>query len=372
MMEELSSTFPVHVLVCENERPEGKPCCKLVGGSELIQFLKGQVQESGLGKFIRVTRTGCLGYCNTVGCTVVIYRKNEKPQWYTKVTQSDYSTIWEKLKAPADSRLSNLPKTLLFFLISATLLFAKESETLSPPPPPVPVMEIFAVDKNPGSGSLQYSENGKTRNLVLGEQTGYYGVGLVFNGNGLPVSYRSQFRSQNLIQLVFGIQESKRLGRVPQFGAVTILTAQFPTSTRSYKLLIPSLKEKGPAELGILLFSSPESQLTRSDEDRLKSNFFAKSGFINVEPFGASRTVTVQSRGKKFSFRMQRMKFGINATLVTPFSPGENKLKGTVQFPIYLPQGADAEALVAKIASESFQGSILPIPPPGAREQAGQ
>ena len=62
-----------HVLVCINEREHGKDCCAKVSGYEIFRELKDWTKANGLAGSVWVTRTGCLGFCNNVGATVVIY-----------------------------------------------------------------------------------------------------------------------------------------------------------------------------------------------------------------------------------------------------------------------------------------------------------
>src|SRR3989338_6244033 len=62
-----------HILVCTNERGEGKECCSNVKGYEIFRELKDWTKANGLASSVLVTRTGCLGFCNSEGATVVIY-----------------------------------------------------------------------------------------------------------------------------------------------------------------------------------------------------------------------------------------------------------------------------------------------------------
>ena len=75
-----------HVLVCVNERQTDESCCSKVSGYEIFRALKDAVKAHGLASSVWVTRTGCLGFCNDVGATVVIYPEGE---WLTHVTKDD-------------------------------------------------------------------------------------------------------------------------------------------------------------------------------------------------------------------------------------------------------------------------------------------
>ncbi len=92
-----TSDCATHVLVCTNERPPEKVCCKKVGGQDFYDRLKKKLKEEGLYDRVWITRTGCLGFCNDVGTTVAIYKKDQPTQWYNEVTESDFNTIWHAL-----------------------------------------------------------------------------------------------------------------------------------------------------------------------------------------------------------------------------------------------------------------------------------
>jgi (2Fe-2S) ferredoxin len=87
----------VQILVCTNERPPEKSSCKRVGGQEFYDRLKAKLKETHLNNTHWVTRTGCLGFCNNVGTTVVIQPKGKEPRWYSEVKAEDFDAIWEEL-----------------------------------------------------------------------------------------------------------------------------------------------------------------------------------------------------------------------------------------------------------------------------------
>lgn len=100
-MKKLISQLPVvQVLVCTNDRPNDQVCCKKVGGNEFHLALKQRIKDNNLRARLVATRTGCLGFCNNVGCTVTIHRKGEEPEWLTECSQADFETIWEKITQP--------------------------------------------------------------------------------------------------------------------------------------------------------------------------------------------------------------------------------------------------------------------------------
>ena len=81
-----------HILVCTNERETGKDCCSHVRGYEIFRELKDWVKANGLSSSILVTRTGCLGFCNNVGATIVVYPDQ---LWFNQVTKNDMQKIKE-------------------------------------------------------------------------------------------------------------------------------------------------------------------------------------------------------------------------------------------------------------------------------------
>jgi len=72
--------------------------CSQVGGPVIFQRLKKQVLAEGLSGTHWITRTGCLGFCNVTGTTVVIHRRNAAPEWWSAVTDDDYPALWAKVR----------------------------------------------------------------------------------------------------------------------------------------------------------------------------------------------------------------------------------------------------------------------------------
>ena len=85
--------YSKHVLVCVNERTEGD-CCKSVQGQEVYSKIKQWVKENGRSD-IWVTRTRCLGFCNPIGTTVVIYPEQI---WFSEVRLEETGKIIELIK----------------------------------------------------------------------------------------------------------------------------------------------------------------------------------------------------------------------------------------------------------------------------------
>jgi len=93
MEEERNMPHKKHVFVCVNERDNGS-YCKNVGGFEAFMELKKFVRDRNLVKDIWVTRTGCMGFCNDVGCTIAVYPENV---WFQQTTKDDLERVKEYL-----------------------------------------------------------------------------------------------------------------------------------------------------------------------------------------------------------------------------------------------------------------------------------
>ena len=84
--------FSKLVLVCTNERADGRECCAQKASPELHHALKMAV--AAMDPTIRVSKTGCLGNCES-GATVAIMPKNV---YLGNVKESDIPEILEMLK----------------------------------------------------------------------------------------------------------------------------------------------------------------------------------------------------------------------------------------------------------------------------------
>ena len=89
-MQQITHKPLKHILVCTNEREAGKDCCSHVKGYEIFRELKDWAKSSGLSSKVWVTRTGCLGFCNNAGATVVIYPDEI---WFREVKKEETQKI---------------------------------------------------------------------------------------------------------------------------------------------------------------------------------------------------------------------------------------------------------------------------------------
>jgi (2Fe-2S) ferredoxin len=84
--------FSKLVLVCTNERMDGRMCCAQKAPPEFYQALK--VAVAGMDPTIRVSKTGCLGNCEG-GAIVALMPKNV---YLGGVEEKDIPEILEMLK----------------------------------------------------------------------------------------------------------------------------------------------------------------------------------------------------------------------------------------------------------------------------------
>ena len=89
-MQQIHNRPLKHILVCTNEREQEKECCSHVQGYEIFRELKDWVKLNGLSSKIWITRTGCLGFCNNTGATIVIYPEQ---LWFKEVRKEETQKI---------------------------------------------------------------------------------------------------------------------------------------------------------------------------------------------------------------------------------------------------------------------------------------
>lgn len=89
----------VAVFVCVNERTTDKPSCGKVKGLEFYLQLKEKVKKLGLQNSHWITRTGCLGFCNTEGTAVAVFKSGKEPVWYNEVKMEQLESVWEEINS---------------------------------------------------------------------------------------------------------------------------------------------------------------------------------------------------------------------------------------------------------------------------------
>lgn len=239
---------------------------------------------------------------------------------------------------------------------------ASAAATAPDPQPSLKLVEIFSVEQNPGAGALEY-QSGKdpAEKITFGAGSGLYALAMAFNGNSLPDQYGKNFKKDTIIQMALGTLKSKLESQVPQFSAATLIGPGLPTSSARYPVIIPREgKSNLMKTMALLLFTLPNTPNELNDEQKLRSTFFAQSGYLELQMKGAAKVVDVQAQGKSLRFKMYPLEMAVNVTLGTPFSATAATLKGKIQFPLYTPHGKSAQEFTQRIAGESLEGTIKP------------
>ncbi|HYW43150.1 MAG TPA: methyltransferase [Bryobacteraceae bacterium] len=81
--------FRFHVFVCDQQKPEGVPCCAARGSGQVLEALRREVNARGLEDDVQVTTCGSLGLCEN-GPNLVVYPEGI---WYSGVTPADVPEI---------------------------------------------------------------------------------------------------------------------------------------------------------------------------------------------------------------------------------------------------------------------------------------
>lgn len=237
-----------------------------------------------------------------------------------------------------------------------------------PTPPPMeraaavdalslPLLELFNVEQAPGQGALKLEMGDRKEEYPLGSASGYYGLGILFSGKGLPPPASQDLDSHQLLQVSFGSMRNRLQGQVPQFAAVAVALDDLPNGKATVKIEEPNSREKsGPS--AYVLVTAPTTPNERSDEDKLKGFFFGQNGKVTLTAQGGERVVEGKAGGKRYSFRVRFYELGMDAVLGTPFNAVTGQLSGKVIVPVYRPNGRSAQALLERIASESFESSL--------------
>jgi (2Fe-2S) ferredoxin/2-polyprenyl-3-methyl-5-hydroxy-6-metoxy-1,4-benzoquinol methylase len=83
--------FRYHVFVCEQQKPEGVPCCAARGSAKVIEALRKEVAQRELSNDVQITACGSFGLCYR-GPNVIVYPEGV---WYSSVTPQDVAEIVE-------------------------------------------------------------------------------------------------------------------------------------------------------------------------------------------------------------------------------------------------------------------------------------
>jgi (2Fe-2S) ferredoxin/predicted O-methyltransferase YrrM len=103
--------FKYHVLVCDQQKSDGAPCCNARGSAAVIDRLRRELASSGLADSVQITVTGSLGVC-TRGPNAVVYPEGV---WYSGLTPEDVPELVEshfKQGVPLARRMNRDEATL--------------------------------------------------------------------------------------------------------------------------------------------------------------------------------------------------------------------------------------------------------------------
>ena len=81
--------FRYHVFVCEQQKPEGVPCCATRGSAKVLEALRREVAGQGLSNDVQITACGSFGLCDR-GPNMIVYPEGV---WYSGVTPQDVPEI---------------------------------------------------------------------------------------------------------------------------------------------------------------------------------------------------------------------------------------------------------------------------------------
>lgn len=81
--------FRYHLFICDQQKPEGVPCCVAHGSRKVLEGLRREIASQGLLNEVQVTTCGSLGLCEH-GPNMVVYPEGV---WYSGVRPEDVSEI---------------------------------------------------------------------------------------------------------------------------------------------------------------------------------------------------------------------------------------------------------------------------------------
>jgi len=84
--------FRYHVFACDQQKPDGAPCCRARGSEKTIGALRREVASQGLGDSVQITACGSIGLCEN-GPNLVVYPEGV---WYSGVGSEDAAEIVEQ------------------------------------------------------------------------------------------------------------------------------------------------------------------------------------------------------------------------------------------------------------------------------------
>lgn len=223
---------------------------------------------------------------------------------------------------------------------------------------------FISIEELDNSGELEFKMGEKTEKLEFGKGKAHYGMGLVFSRDNLPASFLKTIGKNQIIQIALGNRNGSVPDLITQFGALTLKVEEVPSST---VLRIPfqdtSKADKDPGQSAFLILNSSQMTFALEDQEKLKSTTFSESGEIQLTPSEKVEKISIPNAGKRFSFKQRMLKLNIDSKVGTPFSGEKGTLKGSIQIPIFWPQGTEANAFVAELAEASLEKNPEITPP---------
>jgi (2Fe-2S) ferredoxin/SAM-dependent methyltransferase len=77
--------FRYHIFICDQQKPEGIPCCAARGSGKTLEALRKEIAARGLAEEVQITACGSLGLCER-GPNLVVYPEGV---WYSGVKPED-------------------------------------------------------------------------------------------------------------------------------------------------------------------------------------------------------------------------------------------------------------------------------------------
>lgn len=77
--------FRYHVFICDQQKPEGVPCCAARGSGKTLEALRKEIAARGLTEEVQITVCGSIGVCER-GPNLVVYPEGV---WYSNVKPED-------------------------------------------------------------------------------------------------------------------------------------------------------------------------------------------------------------------------------------------------------------------------------------------
>lgn len=215
------------------------------------------------------------------------------------------------------------------------------------------LIDIFGMAQNPTSGELLLRRGITPEKIPFGATTGLYGVGFRLTPELLPEPYRTQFAGQTVIQVLLG--NSTPGEKVSQFGTLLLVHEPF---TQSSRLVVPGNTKSAEKNAVYVQINSPANLANASDEDRLKSTFFATQGFATITPKGKAEVVTISFADKRLRFLKNRLKLELNALLATPFNPQSADIKGVIEIALFAPGAEDTKIFLKSVLAETLHSPV--------------